>query len=721
MQIQSAVRRILFESLDDSFAILELRNGQTAKGRFFRPRVDDVFAMECEEERHPKYGMQLAVKSAKRILPREPKAIIDYLWDLHVKETTAKKILAALGHDCLDQISDNDSVLLLVPDLSFDVLRTAVDWLCGNRQFEQVWSVLQEAGLNKTQIAAAQDRYGRGLWSVVQGNPYQLCYDVDGISFRNTDQVALSLGWGWDSPERAEAAIRRALFDAGWREGHTWITDWEDRALYLLSEGGRQAVPHLTVQKGLQRALESDAVIQDGDRVFAEENWRSERNIADCIRTIMRFGPAPFASESQIRTFVREDSDTPYSNEQIEAILLLLSQSFSILTGGAGTGKSTVMQAVVRVFQAMCPDASVHLAAPTGKAAKRLSDIVGAPAKTIHRLLSYGPTADGFDFGYNDQFPLPPGLVIIDEASMLTAPLAAALLRAIPASSRVVLVGDPHQLLPIGPGDVLRDLLLTDVPCAELTQIFRQAAGSSIALAGQSIVQGRYPSFGGDCTLIEPTSFDDGWNTLQGVVDSLRNRRVSMMDWQVIVPQNTGLWGVEELNRRLQIIWNPANPNKAELSHGNRVFRVGDKVMQIKNNYETEVFNGDVGYVTAIVMDPETHKRTVCVNFDERPVLYAGGMLSELRHAYACTVHKYQGSQTPYVVIVLSGEAKRMLNRNLLYTAITRAEQSCLILSSSQIIDAAVTARLTSRQTALGEWMQMERTPQMAASANSGR
>jgi len=700
--MRGTIQKVRFYDESQEFAIVELGNNVTAKGPFRQPRVGDVYEYDGEVEEHPRWGRQVMVTSAQRVLPMEQRAVEDYLVALGTARRDASRIVATLGAGCLADMASSDVDLPPVPNIDPEVFERIRSWLRANRRFETSWILLRKAGLSPTQIAAAHEQYGDGLERVIKHNPYLMCYDVHGIGFVTADRVALESGVKPDDQRRIEAAIHYVLYNAGYSNGHTWVNgdDVASSAHDLIQGSG--FVPDHAEDRIREILKSATSVESDGPDVSLKHLSLSERRIASCVADLLETPLEPVEIDTS-------DSAITYSGEQISAIRCMLSSRISVLTGGAGTGKSTVLRAVVDSWASEHGSGRVFLAAPTGKAAKRMAEVTGYPATTIHRLLDYGPTFGGFGFRFNERCQLPKGLVVIDESSMLTVPLAAALFEALPVESQLVLVGDINQLPPIGPGNVLKDLIDSRcVPVSCLTTIFRQRAGSGIALAGESVIRGEMPDFVGDCERIGIEDVITGRSILKQWVKTQKDDGVSLLDWQVIAPKKDGDWGVNALNLFLQKLWNPESPGRDEHVVGKRIFRVGDKVMQTENNYELDVFNGDLGVIERIERKHGSPPVCIVVRMGDRDVHYAGSSIRELMHAYACTVHKYQGSQAERICVVLSIEADRMLSRNLLYTALTRAQTHCLLLAGLKTTGRAVSRGLPARNTRLRTFVEQE-------------
>jgi exodeoxyribonuclease V alpha subunit len=569
-------------------------------------------------------------------------------------------------------------------------------------------------------------QYGDQALGVVQTDPYRLARDIFGVGFKTADRMAQSLGLPLDHPSRVEAGVIYSLNELT-DEGHVFTPRQAlaERTIELLGE----VAPDL-ISPALERLSEQDRIRQDevpltvsrtpggppsravgeaaaGYRmpaIYLASLYRSEIGVAEQLLGLSLAIPSRLSDLPPAYVSL----DPQLTEEQRSAIRMALSHPVSVLTGGPGTGKTTCLQALIAVIESARKDYA--LASPTGRAAKRLSEATGRPAKTIHRLLGFSPK-EGFK--YKTENPLPVDLLVLDEVSMLDLVLANHLLKALSPGCHLLLVGDVDQLPSVGAGDVLRDLIASQIaPVARLSHIFRQAAGSQIITNSHRINQGQPPVFSqatggeqegsqGDFFLFPAETAEEAAVWVEDVVCRRIPARFGLdpvEQVQVLAPMYRGLAGVNALNERLQDTLNPASLQKPEKSLFGQTFRQGDKVMQTQNNYDKEVFNGDIGRVLGI--NPVDH--TLLVEFDGRKISYDWSDADQLTLAYAISVHKSQGSEFPAVVIPVITAHYMMLQRNLLYTAITRARRLCVLVGSRKAIGMAVrNNKVAQRHTAL--------------------
>jgi len=543
---------------------------------------------------------------------------------------------------------------------------------------------LQEHDVSPSIAVKIYKEYGDDAVRVLNENPYTLADDLFGVGFRTADVVARKLGMEKDDPRRYRAGVRYILLESS-KDGHVYFPREEllrigEELLEADVESLDDAVKHL---------VETDKAVDDHGRVYLKFLYDAEREIAKILSKLSRGKVKEYKKDALKARLekIQTVENISLAREQLKSVVKAYENQCLVITGGPGTGKSTTVKVIVRLFEQL--NKNVRLASPTGRAAKRLEEACGRPASTIHRLLEYHPQQG---FGRNEDIPLDCKVLVVDEASMLDVPLMFYLLRALPGNARLILVGDVDQLPSVGPGCVLRDIIDSGtVPTVELTEIFRQAAGSLIVSNAHRINQGEGPRFDA-----EDNDKDFRWRkeedkdiigdrVIETIQKGLIKRFNPLKDIQVLTPMHAGPSGARELNRRLQETCNPPKDGRDEITVGDRIFRVNDRVMQIRNNYELEVFNGDIGTVLEI----DNREGAVKVLFD-KVVRYKRSDLDELVLAYAITVHKSQGSEYPCVVVPLTTSHWIMLQRNLLYTAITRAKEYCVLVGQRKALWRAI-------------------------------
>jgi exodeoxyribonuclease V alpha subunit len=662
-------------------------------------------------QQHAQHGWQFNVHDYRSILPATAQGIRKYLGSGLIKgigPKTAEKIVATFDLETLPILEETPHRLIEVPGLGKRKVEIIMAAWEEQKAIKEVMLCLQELSVSTSLAVRIYKQYQDAAVTIVKNEPYRLAREVWGIGFKTADKIAQSLGYTHDHPERIKAGAFFALSEAADNDGHTYLPMLElaKKAADLLGVAPTQvetAVTDLALEGGIQLEAWEAATDEDTGPNTSDENlavylkpfYAAEQGIA---RNLLRLAACPpergnLAELQQINVPVMFDYLASKANlllaeQQRAGIVMALTHPISVLTGGPGTGKTTSLRALIRVLT--LKNKRVILAAPTGRAAKRLSEATGIEAKTLHRLLQLRPGSQPL---YNRDNPLPADMLIIDEVSMLDTLLMNNLLKSVSTGTHVLLVGDADQLPSVGAGNVLADIIASSVvPVTRLEHIFRQGAGSAIATNARRINQGEMPLTGPDLRDFFFFNQDDSTAARDTIVD-LMSRRITAKfgfrpeEIQVLSPMHRGVCGVGELNERLQAALNPPAPHKEQKLYGGTLFRTGDKVLQMRNNYDKEVFNGDGGIITAI--SPEDQAVTVRLD-DGRSITYEFGELDELTLAYAISIHKAQGSEYPVCVIPLLMEQYMLLERQLLYTAITRARQLVVLVGSRKALAIAV-------------------------------
>jgi exodeoxyribonuclease V alpha subunit len=715
MLLEGTLERITYQSDDDGYLVARLTpSGKaylvTIVGKLIGVRPGETLALEGEWQEHREHGRQFAVSNYRTLMPATIDGIRRYLGSGLIKgvgPSTAKKITETFGKYTLDVLDREPDRLVEVPGLGkrkVEVIKAA--WR-SQQQIKEVMLFLQELGLPTGLAVRIYKQYGDAAMSVVQQTPYRLADEVYGIGFITADSIASGLGVAPDDPQRIGAGLRYTLGQAT-DDGHCYLP---------ADELVRRASSILSVESALVEDALNDPVIagdveiggrghgsggrspvagpRSQDAVYLKALAMAETGVAAAIARQAR-APSVMAGFyrqarwEQVFDHLAGRRDISLSQGQQEAVRMALTSKVSVLTGGPGTGKTMTLRAVTTLLAAR--GYRCLLASPTGRAAKRLTEATGAPARTIHRLLEYAPGGGG-QFRRNAEWPLECDLLVIDEVSMLDVLLANHLLKALPPQAHLLLVGDADQLPSVGPGRVLRDLLDSGVlPSVHLHEIFRQAAGSGIAHNARRINLGQQPEFAGhsDFFFFAAAEPERCARLVVELVAERIPRRFGLdprRDIQVLSPTHKGPAGVIQLNHLLQEALNPAAPGKAEKRFGASLFRTGDRVLQQRNNYELDVYNGDVGVVAAI----DQAEELLHVQFEDgRRVPYDFAILDELALAYALSVHKSQGGEYPAIVLPMLMQHYALLQRNLLYTAVTRARQLTVLAGDRRAVATAV-------------------------------
>lgn len=703
--INGYVDHIIFRNNDNGYTVMVMicdEEELTCVGVF-----SDIAEGECIEAKgeytdHPTYGRQFAVKSFEEKAPQDALAIERYLGSGAIKGigiALAARIVRRFKEDTFRIIEEEPERLAEVKGISQRKAMEIADQVNEKRDLRQAMIFLQQYGISTTLAVKIYNTYGQEVYSILKENPYRMADDVDGVGFRTADEIASRVGIRTDSDFRIRSGIQYALLQAS-NEGNTYLPmpELTQRASALL-----EIEPEYIEKHYMNLAMDRKIIMRQVDdvtQIYASAFFYMEANTATMLKNLdASFDVPDIEIEARLRQ-IEKQTKMDLDEHQVEAVKEAVRNGVLVITGGPGTGKTTTINTIIKYFESEGMD--IFLAAPTGRAAKRMSETTGFEARTIHRMLELNGGVEGnAGFERNEQNPLETDVIIIDEMSMVDISLMYSLLKAIVAGTRLILVGDVNQLPSVGPGNVLKDIIDSGLfHTVMLTKIFRQASTSDIIVNAHKINRGEPVELDNksmDFFFLKRYDADKIINvTLQLILQKLpKFVGASMMDIQVLTPMRKGLLGVERLNTVLQMYLNPPDKRKKEKEHGTTLFREGDKVMQIKNNYQLEweirskyglcidkgtgVFNGDTGIIEEI----NDFAETVTVCFDEgRMVEYPYKLLEELELAYAVTIHKSQGSEYPAVVIPLLSGPRMLMNRNLLYTAVTRAKKCVTIVGN---------------------------------------
>ncbi|MBW4608179.1 MAG: ATP-dependent RecD-like DNA helicase [Hassallia sp. WJT32-NPBG1] len=705
--ITGVVERLTYYSEESGYTVARLqrsgaRDLTTITGNFATIQPGQTLQLWGFWRDHPQYGAQFQVISYKETKPATLTGIEKYLGSGLIKgvgPVTAKRIVNHFGLETLDIIEHHIDRLIEVNGIAkkrIAIIRKA--WAT-QKAIKEVMVFLQTHGVSTTYAVKIYKQYADKAIAIVTNNPYQLATDIYGIGFLTADKIARNLGVPSDSEFRYRAGLTHVLNEAA-EDGHCYLPQPE-----LINDAR-------ALLKCESHEPSDDAIVQIIKNMSLADELIRE-SAAD--KTLLCYNPAFFNTEQNLALIIGQrlrrsiNSDIPrvrawltrftnsrkveLSTHQQEAVEIAAYSKIAVLTGGPGTGKTFSVRTIVELWKAM--GKSIALAAPTGRAAQRLTEMTGLEAKTVHRLLEFDPRNMGFKRDMSN--PLPQKAIIVDEASMLDLFLAYSLIKAVPEDGQILFVGDIDQLPSVGPGSVLADLIKSSrIPVVRLTQVFRQAQSSAIIRSAHQINRGQYPT-------IEPISntptADCLWHggghqpehgvqvISELVTDFIPNLGFNpQFDVQVLSPMSRGLVGTRNLNKVLQQLINPPSPEKVEITRGETIFRTGDRIIQLTNDYEREVFNGDVGFITAI----DTEEQEVIVQYAERDVTYDYADLNEIALAWSVTIHKSQGSEYPVVVLPMYTQHYMMLSRNLLYTGLTRAKKLAIIIGSQKAIGMAV-------------------------------
>ncbi len=640
-----------------------------------------------------KFGEQFRVEAFEVTVPATVNGIRKYLGSGLIKgigPIMANRIVKVFGLDTLEVIDKEPSRLKEVDGIGEKRIAMISRAWEGQKEIKDIMVFLQGHGVSATYSAKIYKQYGRKSIETVRDNPYQLATDIQGIGFLTADKIAENIGIYQNSIIRAKAGILYMLSELS-DDGHVYFP--YDGLIERTSE--KLKIDKEILIRGISSLSQEKKIFleetEDHKAVYLAPFYIAERGIATYLKRLMDSLSSIRKIDSQkALSWVEDKLGIKLAQRQKEAVLLATNSKVLVITGGPGTGKTTIIKAILKIFQQL--KINIILAAPTGRAAKRMSEATAFPAKTIHRLLEYSPKDGGFK--RNQDNPLNANLVIIDEASMIDTLLMYHLVKAIPSYAHLILVGDINQLPSVGPGNVLKDIISSNnFPVVTLNEIFRQAKKSMIVVNAHKVNNGKFPLIKTPADRKELIDFyfiheEEPEKALNKIIKLCKDRIPSRFgydtkDIQVLTPMNRGVIGTSNLNYELQ---SHLNPNELFMTYGSRVFKLGDKVMQISNNYEKDVFNGDIGWVSKI--DKEGYQ--IEIDHDGRKVVYERSELDEITLAYAVSVHKSQGSEYPVVIIPVMTQHYILLQRNLIYTAITRAKKLAVLIGTKKALAIAI-------------------------------
>lgn len=698
IKLRCVVEHITYQNQENGWSVMKVKvkgydNLVTLTGSLLDVPVGSVLLVDGDWRVAPKYGQQFVAQSWTEVMPATLYGIEKYLGSGLVKgigPAYAKAIVNRFGLETIDVIENDIERLLEVPRLGKKRMEKIRDSWEKQKDIKEVMLFLQGHGVSPAFAAKIYRKYEKESIAKVKENPYQLADDIWGIGFKTADSIASKMGYGKNDPRRCRSGILYALNELA-EEGHVYAEPEQlvEAATKLLE------AEETSVRQALASMMEAKDVIADNDVIYLPPFYHAENGSAKRLQSLLSDTSllnSDIAAEP-VAEYGAKPGGIIYDEVQQAAIQKALDSKVMVLTGGPGTGKTTTTQGIIAAFKAR--HMSILLAAPTGRAAKRMTEATGMEAKTIHRLLEYNPM-DGYK--RNDENPLEGDALIVDECSMIDILLFYNLMKAIPSNMRLILVGDIDQLPSVGAGNVLRDIIDSQqIPVVRLTRIFRQAQSSRIVMNAHAINAGQFPNIKNgldtDFFFINQEDADEMVKLIIGLVRDRLPKKYGYppKEIQVLTPMQRGTVGAGNLNIELQNALNPTGPS---LARGGYTFRQGDKVMQIRNNYDKNVFNGDVGYITAV----DTNERTLTVTYDSRLVEYDITELDEIVLAYAVTIHKSQGSEFPVVVMPVTMKHFVMLQRNLIYTGITRAKKICVLVGTTKALAYAIKQNTVSKR-----------------------
>ena len=711
--LEGYVSNIIFRNEENGYTVFEVISGEdetTCVGHFETLHTGETVELYGKYTEHPSYGTQFRAERYEIRIPRDAAAIERYLASGAVRgigEKLAARIVRTFGDSTLRVMQEEPERLAEIKGISERMAREIGMQIEEQSEMREAMMFLQEYGISLAVGIRIFKEYGSGMYGILKENPYRLADDIDGIGFRTADEIAMKIGIRADASYRIRSAVLYVLAQTA-QEGSVYLPEKD----VLRKTAELLEVPEELIGGEIGNlAAERKVILRRGEtgelHVYHARYYYVE---AETARMLIDLNIVCDEEDGEVEKRIKVLADhavIELEEEQLAAIRYAAKYGVTVITGGPGTGKTTVVNEILRYFESIGSD--VLLAAPTGRAARRMTETTGYEASTIHRLLEIGAIGNSdegeYQFARNATNPLEADVVMIDEMSMVDITLMHALLRALTPGTRLVLVGDVDQLPSVGPGRVLRDVIDSGLfPTVRLNRIFRQAQTSDIVVNAHRINRGEEPVLDNNSKDFFFLHREDANRIIGNMITLIREKLPSYVDAspfdiQVLTPMRKGMLGVERLNRILQEYLNPPSADKAEKEYGENLFRVGDKVMQIKNDYQLEwevrgkygipvfrgngVFNGDMGIVASV----DSFSNTMTVTFDEgRTAEYTAEQMNELELAYAVTIHKSQGSEYPAVLLPLLGGPQLLMTRNLLYTAITRARKCVVILGKEEVL-----------------------------------
>lgn len=709
--IEGIVEEIIFRNEINGYTVARLNTSDgsiTIVGKSAFINLEEMVELEGDWVYHDRFGEQFSFTKIKTTAPSTLKGIENYLASgliPHVGKKTAKKIVERFGLDSLDIIQYNPERLKEIPGIGDKKLEKISKAYEEHRELRDIMVYLQQYDISINNGIKIYKKYGKETIKVIGENPYKLSEDIHGIGFITADNIAKKIGISEDSPFRIEAGLKFSMINSA-GEGHCYLPKEElikksEKILKVDREAIEEAIQNLALRKNFYLVTEGEETL-----IYYMPYHIAENNVARKIidLSMVEFDQLDVNIDEEVEK-IEAREDITFGKKQVLAIKESLDNGVVIITGGPGTGKTTTINAIISIYEDL--DMKVVLAAPTGRAAKRMTETTGRESQTIHRLLefSFMESEEEMSFNKDDESPIDADVIIIDEASMIDILLMNSLLKAINPGTRLILVGDVDQLPSVGAGNVLRDLIESGcIRVVRLDEIFRQAEESMIIVNAHRINKGDYPILNEkdkDFFFMDTGSTQE---TLATILDLVQDRLPkyygvdSLRDIQVLSPMRRGEVGINSLNKHLQEVLNPKDDNWQEKQVGDEIFRIGDKVMQVKNNYKLKwnllkdgeevdtgegVFNGDLGFIT----DINNEESIVTVLFDdEKEVEYEFSELDEIKLSYATTVHKSQGSEFPVVLMPIHWGPPMLLTRNLIYTAITRAKKLVVLVGDRKYL-----------------------------------
>lgn len=664
----------------------------TATGYFSELNEDVIYKLYGDYADHPRYGMQFQVTTYEKLMPNDENSLIRYFSSSlfpGIGKQTAMAIVDVLGEDAIAKIKEDETILLSITALNEKKRESIIAGVKEHEELDDSVVFFTQFGISIKNIMKIEASYGEEAVCVVKENPYRLVEEIDGIGFKTADKLAHELHFESDHPYRIKAAVLAAVLDICMANGDTYTT-----REVLQKKVKKEYAFSIALDAYLEALCQDRLLMIEEERIYHHTQFDAEKGIATFMKNY------PFVDDQQ-----REESSMEadiqqmennfhitYEEKQKQAITAFFHEPFSIITGGPGTGKTTIVQGILSLYHHYFPTNQVSLCAPTGRASKRLAELSNENSTTIHSLLKWDLESN--TFLVNDKEPITTDLLIIDEFSMVDQWLFYNLLKASRNIKKILLIGDEDQLPSVGPGCVLKDLIESDgFPVSRLEKIFRQSEGSDVVTLAHEIREGQAEilDHAKDIAFFNCQNYEVK-DLILTVVQNALEKGYEDRDIQVLAPMYGGVAGIDGLNNALQKMMNPPGAYKKELKVGYRTFREEDKVLQLKNQPDDEVYNGDIGKIVEIIFAKEdvSQYNRIVVDFDGIHVEYAGDQIFNITHAYCISIHKSQGSEYPIVIMPVVSDYHYMLQKRLLYTGVTRAKKSLVLLGDKQVFKEAI-------------------------------